>query len=367
MSNTFYYSKLLWVKILVAVFGFACCVELTFKAWESHIDVEMLSPEEYSTDVEIVAYSLLSVWFINYLIVCLQRLNDFIGTDGGFLEINLHRNVLFPFSRKYAKGDLQKIQGYDIGRLHFLIFIPYGIRLKLKIDDKFQTFIFVSLKANTKELGEMLQRNGVPDITVLPLSVRYADWSVWETVFVIVLFAISGGTALGMEDRMFFPSLVMIPIYVWGMLMGFRLRDIFHKGVDQSIFTGIAFGGVMLAAIVLGNYNFADWDEPDVLVMHKIRNSWSKFEPERGTGRNKKPARTCYNVSFKTIGQNEDVKVVSISKEQYNRAKNASFVVLPMHRGAFGYPVYDKDKLEFRNKIKPRYRFGRALRRCEYK
>ncbi len=367
MSNTFYYSRLLWAKILVAVFGFACCVELTFKAWESHIDAEMLSPEEYSTDVEIVAYSLLTAWFINYLIVCLQRLNDFIGTDGGFLEINLHRNVLFPFSRKYAKIDLQKIQGYDIGRLHFLIFIPYGIRLKLKIDDKFQTFIFVNLKANTKELEEMLQRNGVPDITVRLSFGRYADWSVWGAVFVIVLFAISEGTILGMDCCMFYPQLVRIPIYVWGMLMGFRLRDIFHKGVDQSIFTGIAFGGVMLAAIVLWNYHFADWDEHDVLVMHKIRNCWDRYEPGRGTGRNRKVPRTYYNVSFTTIGRNEDVKVLSIRNEQYKKARNASFVVLPMHRGVFGYPVFERDKLEFRKMIKPRRTFSNALRRCEYK
>lgn len=352
---------------MVAVLGFACCVELTFKAWKSYVDVEMLGPEEYSTDVEIVAYSLLSIWFINYLIVCLQRQNDFIGTDGRYLEINLHRNILFLFSRKYAKIDLQKIQGYDIGRLHFLMFIPYGIRLKLKVDDKFQTFIFVSLKASTKELGVMLQRNGVPDVTVRPSSGRYADWTVWGSVFVIVLFAIAEATALGMESRMFFPSSIRIPIYVWGMLMGFRLRDIFHNGGDQSVFTGIAFGGVIVVAIVLVNYHFADWNEPDVLVMHKIKNCWGKYYPGGGTGRRRRAPHTDYHVSFTTIGRNETVKVVSINEYQYKKAKKASFVVLPMHRGAFGYPVYDKDELVFRKKIKPRRTFSNVLRRCEYK
>jgi hypothetical protein len=74
-------------------------------------------------------------------------------------------------------------------------------------------------------------------------------------------------------------------------------------------------------------------------------------------GYRRKPAQRDYHVSFTTIGRNEERIGLRISKKQFKKAKNASTIILPMHRGLLGYPVFDDDELEFRNRIKPRYRF----------
>jgi len=54
---------------------------------------------------------------------------------------------------------------------------------------------------------------------------------------------------------------------------------------------------------------------------------------------------------------------VLVSKKQFKKAKKAATIILPMHRGILGYPVFDKDELEFRKRIKPRYRFFKDFER----
>ncbi len=173
MVECYKYSKWLWLKVLAAVFGFAYCAELAVMAWSAYVDIDMLGPEEYSTNIETVVYLLLSAWSLNYIIVCMQRQNDFVGTDGRFLEINIHGNLFFPFSRKYAKIDMRQVQDCEVERLHFFIFIPYnGIKLRLKIGDEWHTFVLVGLNMSDKELVLMILGCGVPGVN----TVREISW-----------------------------------------------------------------------------------------------------------------------------------------------------------------------------------------------
>ena len=315
MVECYKYSKWLWLKILAAVFGISYCAELAVKAWSARVDIDMLGPEEYSTDVEIVVYSLLSAWFLNYIIVCLQRQNDFVCTDGTFLEINIHRNLFFPFSRKYAKIDMRQVQDCEVERLHFFIFIPYnGIKLRLKIGDEWHTFVLVGLNMSDKELVLMILGCGVPGVN----TVREISWLYYV---VPCVFPIVCGMAVVYFDETLMPSLVWIPICVWVMLMSVYWRDRHNMRLTSSFLMG--------------------------MMEHTIRNSWSNYYPASGMGYRRKPAQRDYHVSFTTIGRNEERIGLRISKKQFKKAKNASTIILPMHRGLLGYPVFDDDELEF--------------------
>lgn len=349
MVECYKYSKWLWLKVLAAVFGFAYCAEHAVKAWSARVDIDMLGPEEYSTNIETVAYLLLSAWSLNYIIVCMQRQNDFVGTDGTFLEINIHRNLFFPFSRKYAKIDMRQVQDCEVERLHFFIFIPYnGIKLRLKIGDEWHTFVLVGLNMSDKELVLMILGCGVPGVN----TVREISWLYYV---VPCVFPIVCGMAVVYFDETLMPSLVWIPICVWAVLMSVYWRDRHNMRLTSSFLMGIFLGALMNLAILFVNYHFADWDEPAIRMEHTIRNSWSNYYPASGMGYRRKPAQRDYHVSFTTIGRNEERIGVRISKKQFKKAKNASTIILPMHRGLLGYPVFDDDELEFRNRIKPRY------------
>lgn len=359
MVECYKYSKWLWLKVLAAVFGMSYCVELAVKAWSAHVDIDMLGPEEYSTDIEIVVYSLLAAWFLNYIIVCMQRQNDFVGTDGGFLEINIHRNLLFPFSRKYARIDMRQVQDCEVTRLCFLIFIPYnGIKLKLKVGDKWHTFMLVGLNMSDKELVMMILGCGVP--SVKHNTDREAPL---VSIGILCVFPIVVAMAVVYFDETLMPSFVWIPICVWVMLMSVYWRDRHNMGLTSSFLMGILLGALTNLAILFVNYHFADWDEPAIRMEHTIRNSWSNYYPASGMGYRRKPAQRDYHVSFTTIGRNEERIGLRISKKQFKKAKNASTIILPMHRGLLGYPVFDKDELEFRKRIKPRYRFFKYFER----
>ena len=351
MVECYKYSKWLWLKVLTAVFGLSYCAELTVKAWSARVDIDMLGPEEYSTNIETVVYLLLSAWFLNYIIVCMQRQNDFVGTDGRFLEINIHGNLFFPFSRKYAKIDMRQVQDCEVVRLHFLMFIPYnGIKLRLKIGDKWHTFMLIGLNMSDKELMLMILECGVPGVN----TVREISW-----LFYVIpcVFPIVVALAMGFSSETLMPSLVWIPICVWIMLMSVYWRDRHNMGLTSSFLMGIFLGALTYLAFLFVNFHFADWDEPAIRMEHTIRNSWSNYYPASGMGYRRKPAQRDYHVSFTTIGRNEERIGLRISKKQFKKAKNASTIILPMHRGLLGYPVFDDDELEFRNRIKPRYRF----------
>ena len=60
MVECYKYSKWLWLKVLTAVFGLAYCAEQAVKVWSARVDIDMLGPEEYSTNIETVVYLLLS-------------------------------------------------------------------------------------------------------------------------------------------------------------------------------------------------------------------------------------------------------------------------------------------------------------------
>lgn len=351
MVECYKYSKWLWLKVLAVVFGMSYCVELAVKAWSAHVDIDMLGPEEYSTNIEIAVYSLLSAWFLNYIIVCLQRQNDFVGTDGGFLEINIHRNLLFPFSRKYARIDMRQVQDCEVTRLCFLIFIPYnGIKLKLKVGDKWHTFMLVGLNVSDKELVMMILGCGVP--SVKHNTDREAPLF---SIGILCVFPIVVAMAVVYFDETLMPSFVWIPICVWVMLMSVYWRDRHNMRLTSSFLMGILLGALTNLAILFVNYHFADWDEPAIRMEHTIRNSWSNYYPASGMGYRRKPAQRDYHVSFTTIGRNEERIGLRISKKQFKKAKKAATIILPMHRGILGYPVFDKDELEFRKRIKPRY------------
>ena len=349
MVECYKYSKWLWLKVLAAVFGFAYCAELAVKAWSAYVDIDMLGPEEYSTNIEIVVYSLLSAWFLNYIIVFMQRQNDFVGTDGTFLEIHIHRNLFFPFSRKYAKIDMRQVQDCEVESLHFFMFIPYnGIKLRLKIGDEWHTFVLVGLNMSDKELVLMILGCGVPGVN----TVREISWLYYV---VPCAFPIVCGMAVVYFDETLMPSFVWIPICVLAVLMSVYWRDSHNMRLTSSFLMGILLGALTNLAILFVNYHFADWDEPAIRMEHTIRNSWSNYYPASGMGYRRKPAQRDYHVSFATIGRNEERIGVRISKKQFKKAKNASTIILPMHRGLLGYPVFDDDELEFRNRIKPRY------------
>lgn len=359
MVECYKYSKWLWLKVLAAVFGMSYCVELAVKAWSAYVDIDMLGPEEYSTNIEIAVYSLLAAWFLNYIIVCMQRQNDFVGTDGGFLEINIHRNLFFPFSRKYAKIDMRQVQDCEVERLHFFIFIPYnGIKLKLKVGDKWHTFMLVGLNMSDKELVMMILGCGVP--SVKHNTDREAPL---VSIGILCVFPIVVAMAVEYSYETLMPSLVWIPICVWAMLMSVYWRDRPNMGLTSSFVMGIFLGAVAYFTVLFVNYHFADWDEPAIRMEHTIRNSWSNYYPASGMGYRRKPAQRDYHVSFTTIGRNEERIGLRISKKQFKKAKNASTIILPMHRGILGYPVFDKDELEFRKRIKPRYRFLKYFER----
>lgn len=359
MVECYKYSKWLWLKVLAAVFGMSYCVELAVKAWSAHVDIDMLGPEEYSTNIEIVVYSLLAAWFLNYIIVCMQRQNDFVGTDGGFLEINIHRNLLFPFSRKYARIDMRQVQDCEVTRLCFLIFIPYnGIKLKLKVGDKWHTFMLVGLNMSDKELVMMILGCGLP--SVKHNTDREAPL---VSIGILCVFPIVVAMAVVYFDETLMPSFVWIPICVWVMLMSVYWRDRHNMRLTSSFLMGILLGALTNLAILFVNYHFADWDEPAIRMEHTIRNSWSNYYPASGMGYRRKPAQRDYHVSFTTIGRNEERIGLRISKKQFKKAKNASTIILPMHRGLLGYPVFDDDEIEFRKRIKPRYRFFKYFER----
>lgn len=343
MVECYKYSKWLWLKILAAVFGLSYCAEQAVKAWSARVDIDMLGPEGYSTNIEIVFYSLLSAWFLNYIIVCLQRQNDFVGTDGRFLEINIHRNLFFPFSRKYAKIDMRQVQDCEVERLHFFIFIPYnGIKLRLKMGDKWHTFMLIGLNMSDKELMLMILGCGVPGVK------NNTDREIsWLYYVVPCVFPIVCGMADVYFDETLMPSLVWIPICVWAMLMSVYWRDRHNMRLTSSFLMGIFLGALTNLAILFVNYHFADWDKPAIRMEHPIRNSWSNYYPASGMGYRRKHAQRDYHVSFTTIGRNEERIGLRISKEQFKKAKNASTIILPMHRGLLGYPVFDDDELEF--------------------
>ena len=349
MVECYKYSKWLWLKVLAAVFGLAYCAEQAVKVWSARVDIDMLGPEEYSTNIETVVYLLLSAWFLNYIIVCMQRQNDFVGTDGRFLEINIHGNLFFPFSRKYAKIDMRQVQDCEVARLHFLMFIPYnGIKLRLKIGDKWHTFMLIGLNMSDKELVLMILGCGVPGVN----TVREISWLYYV---VPCVFPIVCGMAVVYFDETLMPSFVWIPICVWVMLMSVYWRDRHNMRLTSSFLMGILLGALTNLAILFVNYHFADWDEPAIRMEHTIRNSWSNYYPASGMGYRRKPAQRDYHVSFTTIGRNEERIGLRISKKQFKKAKNASTIILPMHRGLLGYPVFDDDEIEFRKRIKPRY------------
>lgn len=336
-GNSFSYSKWLWIKLLVAMAALVYCVEQVVVNWSAYVDMEMLGPEEYSTNIEIVVYSLLTAWFLNYIIVCMQRQNDFVGTDGTFLEINIHRNLFFPFSRKYARIDMRQVRDCEVTRLCFLIFIPYnGIKLKLKVGDKWHTFMLVGLNMSDKELVMMILGCGVP--SVKHNTDREAPL---VSIGILCVFPIVVAMAVEYSYETLMPSLVWIPICVWAMLMSVYWRDRPNMGLTSSFVMGIFLGAVAYFTVLFVNYPFADWDEPAIRMEHTIRNSWSEYYSGSGIGRRTRTPHTDYHVSFTTIGRNEE---------------RMGLLIL-------GYPVFDKDELEFRKRIKPRYRFFKDFER----
>lgn len=374
-GESFTYSKWLWIKVVAALFGMAYCAELAVRAWASHVDVEMLGPEEYSSDIEVVVLSLLAAWFLNYVLVCLQRQNDFVATDGRFLEIDIHRNMFFPFSRRHVRIDMGQVQKCKVVRQHFLIFFPYGVRLKLKVADKCQTFVLVGLKMTDKELVRMIHGCGVTEIRQ-----DYVREGIWMPTIVLCLLTIVVAVAVVSAEETFMPSFIWIPVCAWGVLMSVYFRDKYFIGLSSSFLMGIFLGATTYLAVLSVNYHFADWDEPDVRVEHTIINSWSKYHQGSGAGRHRRLSHTDYYVSFTTIGRNPEIMVLKISNHQFLKvrnlfrmAKKTSTIILPMHRGGLGYPVFDRNQLVFRSKIETRSRYhsdvesrGRGIRFLKY-
>ena len=176
------------------------------------------------------------------------------------------------------------------------------------------------------------------------------------SIGILCVFPIVVAMAVEYSYETLMPSLVWIPICVWAMLMSVYWRDRPNMGLTSSFVMGIFLGAVAYFTVLFVNYHFADWDEPAIRMEHTIRNSWSNYYPASGMGYRRKPAQRDYHVSFTTIGRNEERIGLRINKKQFKKAKNASTIILPMHRGLLGYPVFDKDELEFRKRIKPRYR-----------
>lgn len=341
-------GKLLRFKIVAAAIGAACSVVMAICAFAKTAGVN-LKIYEPSSCCEILLYVIAAACFINYLLVCLKRRNDFVSISNGMFEVEVHRNLFLPLSKKHISIDISQIREFDTTAIDFLTLIPYGTMLRVCLPDgKWKKLPAVPV--NKKQLDTLFMDNGISKYKA-PEEKKSKSSKIALDLLIYFVVAAAALTVWGLyriySNITFMPENIWIPFIIIGMFLGMSLRDIFRIALFRSCILGVALGALLYASAFTVNYKMADMSGV-VMTEYKVGDCYSEHHKARKSRRYRTSAFTEYYVTLLSVEDSKQLRVLKVEENLYRKIADAETVTVPTTRGALGWPVCDKENMEIK-------------------